>query len=119
MLCIIAIMAFLAQSTKIGVITIFGYMVEVRYRKNNLTAIIPYSVILNSTELAFVACAFKDVRANLFPITWIPFPIFCFYWHTTNFLLFGGRCNLTPILRLYSTPFFIIHFIAISISNMV
>lgn len=86
MLCIVAIMAFLTQSTKVVIVTIFWYMVEVRYCKNNFTSIIPYRVILNSTELAFVVRSFKDVSSNIFPITWIPLPIFCFYWHTLQTL---------------------------------
>lgn len=86
MLCVIGVVALLAQGSEVAWVAIFGRMVEVSNRKDYLRlfarlGIEPHSVVLYSAELAMVVGAFKDSGAYLLPIFRVAGAVFGSYRH--------------------------------------
>ena len=85
MLCIISVMAALAQSSEIFGSAIFGCMIQMSYRKNNFyhlpMAIVHYRMVLTSAELTSVVCSLQNLLAYLIPILRISSLVFWFDWH--------------------------------------
>lgn len=96
-LCIIAVMALLAQSTKIIWVTILWLMVEMGYCQNYMSKftclLIPtVGVILNATELTAVIGSLQYGCSYLFPVGRITALILWSYWHIISFL-----CHTTTL----------------------
>lgn len=95
MLCVISVMAALAQSSEIFGSAIFGSMIYVGYCKHNLyhlsMTIVNYRMVLTSTELTAVVCTLKNLLTYLFPILRVSSLIFWFDWHGSSslFIFYG------------------------------
>lgn len=94
MLCVIPIVARLAQGSEIFWSAIFGDMVEVGNCKHNLNhltlSIGYYRMILSTAELAAIVSPLQDLFTYLLPVLWIAALIFRSYRHG----LFSFQCFL-------------------------
>ncbi len=90
MLCIISIVACLAEGTQILRFAVFGCMVEVRnseHHLHRLARLLVHEVgmILLSAELAVIVGTFKNCGSYVFPILGVSF--FVFWLNRHNYFL--------------------------------
>lgn len=86
MLRIVLVMTPLTQCSKIIIRTIFGSMIKVRNRQNDISVlsclgVVAVCVIFHSAELATVVRSFEYSRSYFLPILWIASFIFGLNWH--------------------------------------
>ena len=94
MLCVIPIVARLAQGSEVFGSAIFRGMVEVgdcKHNLNHLTLLIgDYRMIFPTAELAAVVSPLQDLLSNFFPVLWIAALVLRSYRHD----LFSFQCFL-------------------------
>ena len=85
---VIGIVAFLAQCSQIGWITVLWSMIQVSYSKhhpNRLTlGILPVGMIAHTTELTAVASSLQDCSPDLLPVLRVPGFDFWSYRHISK-----------------------------------
>ena len=86
MLCIVSIVACLAEGSQILRFAVLGRVVEVCNSEHNLHCLTRFlihkvGVVFLSAELTAVVSTFKNGCPYFFPILWVSVFVFWFYWH--------------------------------------